>query len=80
MQQPAGVNEGGGQGWTLKAAARQDDMSEPACRREAYKRRGASRQVAAARLEAEAACREDERWRRRVERMGGGGGATTGVT
>jgi hypothetical protein len=80
MQQPAGVNEGGGQGWTLEAAARRDNLLEPAGEREANKRRGASRQMAAARLEAEAACQEDERRRRRVERTRGGGGATTGVT
>ncbi len=26
MQQPAGVNEGRGQGWTLEAMAQRDDM------------------------------------------------------
>ncbi len=36
--------------------------------------------MAAAHLEAEVACQEDERWRRCVKRTRGGGGATTGVT
>ncbi len=36
--------------------------------------------MAVARLEAEAACQEDERWRQRVERTRSGSGATSGVT
>ncbi len=54
--------------------------------RQTNKRRGASRQEAAAsckaeaaRLKAEAACWEDERRRWHVKRTRGGGGATTGV-
>ncbi len=57
------------------------------CVKRTRERRGVSRQDAAvcreaegARLEAEAACREDKRRRRRVERTRCGGGATTGVT